>query len=122
MLKIVYKPVGMTPYELSLKIKKRDPSIKKIAYVYRLDPMAHGEILILINEFCRLTNYYVHLKSYKIYEYSVLFGLNTDTLDILGNITDNQVLDFVRYGYFNVEGRSLMSCFGLTEQMAVNND
>ena len=94
MLKIVYKPVGMTPYELSLKIKKRDPSIKKIAYVYRLDPMAHGEILILINEFCRLTNYYVHLKSYKIYEYSVLFGLNTDTLDILGNITDNQVLDF----------------------------
>ena len=37
-------------------------------------------------------------------------------------VSYNQVLDFVRYGYFNVEGRSLMSCFGLTEQMAVNND
>jgi oxidase EvaA len=37
-------------------------------------------------------------------------------------VSYNQVLDFVRYGYFNVEGRSLMSCFGLTQQMAVNND
>ena len=37
-------------------------------------------------------------------------------------VSYNQVLDFVRYGYFNIEGRSLMSCFGLTEQMAVNND
>jgi dTDP-4-dehydro-6-deoxy-alpha-D-glucopyranose 2,3-dehydratase len=37
-------------------------------------------------------------------------------------VSYNQVLDFVRYGYFNVEGRSLMSCFGLTEQMGMNND
>ena len=37
-------------------------------------------------------------------------------------VSYNQVLDFVRYGYFNVEGRSLMSCFGLADQMAVNND
>ncbi len=37
-------------------------------------------------------------------------------------VSYNQGLDFVRYGYFNVEGRSLMSCFGLTQQMAVNND
>jgi oxidase EvaA len=37
-------------------------------------------------------------------------------------VSYNQVLDFVRYGYFNIEGRSLMSCFGLTEQMGMNND
>tara|TARA_B100000315_G_C14519997_1_gene561075 strand:- start:452 stop:1468 length:1017 start_codon:yes stop_codon:yes gene_type:complete len=37
-------------------------------------------------------------------------------------VSYNQVLDFVRYGYFNVEGRSLMSCFGLAGQMVVNND
>jgi dTDP-4-dehydro-6-deoxy-alpha-D-glucopyranose 2,3-dehydratase len=37
-------------------------------------------------------------------------------------VSHNQFLDFVRYGYFNIEGRSLMACFGLTEQMAVNND
>jgi oxidase EvaA len=36
-------------------------------------------------------------------------------------VSYNQVLDFTRYGYFNIEGRSLMSCFGLTNQMAVND-
>jgi oxidase EvaA len=36
-------------------------------------------------------------------------------------VSYNQILDFTRYGYFNIEGRSLMSCFGLTNQMAVND-
>ena len=36
-------------------------------------------------------------------------------------ISYNQVLDFTRHGYFNIEGRSLMSCLGLTKQMVVNN-
>jgi tRNA pseudouridine(55) synthase len=94
MLKIVYKPVGITPYQLSLKIKQKYPYIQKIAYVYRLDPMAHGEILILINDSCKLTNDFVKLNSYKIYEFSILFGITTDTLDILGNITDNTIKNF----------------------------
>ena len=94
MLKMVYKPVGMTPYELTLKIKKKYPYIKKIAYVYRLDPMAHGEILILINESCKLTNKFIQYNSYKIYEFSILFGVSTDTLDILGNILENKISNF----------------------------
>jgi len=36
-------------------------------------------------------------------------------------VSFNQVLNFTRYGYFNIEGRSLMSCFGLTNQMAASN-
>ena len=91
---MIYKPVGITPYQLTLKIKEKYPKIKKIAYVYRLDPMAHGEILILTDDTCKLTNYYVKLKSYKIYEFSVLFGVKTDTLDILGNILENNICNF----------------------------
>lgn len=91
---MIYKPVGITPYQLTLKIKEKYPKIKKVAYVYRLDPMAHGEILILTDEECKLTNYYVQLKSYKIYEFSVLFGIKTDTLDILGNILENNICNF----------------------------
>ena len=91
---MIYKPVGITPYQLTLKIKEKYPKIKKVAYVYRLDPMAHGEILILTDEECKLTNYYVQLKSYKIYEFSVLFGIKTDTLDILGNILENNICSF----------------------------
>jgi len=94
MLKMIYKPVGITPYELTLKIKEKYPNIKKISYVYRLDPMAHGEILILTDEECKLTNYYVKLKTYKIYEFSVLFGVKTDTLDILGNILENNIKNY----------------------------
>lgn len=84
----------MTPYELTLRIKKKYPDIKKIAYVYRLDPMAHGEILILINQSCNLINKFVKMKSDKIYEYSILFGVKTDTLDILGNVLENNILQF----------------------------
>lgn len=91
---MIYKPIGMTPYELTLNIKKKYPEIKKIAYVYRLDPMAHGEMLILIDKKCNLINDFVRMNSYKIYEYSVLFGIKTDTLDILGNINENKILDF----------------------------
>ena len=84
----------MTPYELTLKIKKMYPDIKKIAYVYRLDPMAHGDILILINNSCNLINNFIKMKTDKIYEYSILFGVKTDTLDILGNILDNNINNF----------------------------
>jgi tRNA pseudouridine(55) synthase len=94
MLKMIYKPIGMTPYELTLKLKKMYPNIKKIAYVYRLDPMAHGEILILINQSCNLINNFIKMKTDKIYEYSILFGVRTDTLDILGNILDNNIKNY----------------------------
>lgn len=46
---------------------------------------------------------------------------NLDLRDDYMWISYNQVLDFTRYGYFNIEGRSLMSCFGLTNQMAVKD-
>ena len=94
MLKVVYKPIGLTPYELTLKIKNKYPFIKKIAYVYRLDPMAHGEILILINDSCKLTNIYVKKNYKKIYEFTVLFGVKTDSLDIMGNIIENKIKNF----------------------------
>ena len=50
MPKMVYKPVGITPYELIQKLKIKYPNYKKVAFTGRLDPMAHGEMLLLITK------------------------------------------------------------------------
>tara|TARA_A100001015_G_scaffold320185_1_gene445684 strand:+ start:1279 stop:1995 length:717 start_codon:yes stop_codon:yes gene_type:complete len=84
MLKLVYKPVGLTPYELVKNVRKRYPKYKKIAFAGRLDPMAHGYMLLLIDEHCKLMDNYLNLE--KSYEYQIIFGITTNTYDIMGNI------------------------------------
>lgn len=92
MPKMVYKPVGITPYELIQKLKIKYPNYKKVAFTGRLDPMAHGEMLLLINEECKKLPQY--LSFHKTYEYTILFGASTDTYDILGNVSKCQVSDY----------------------------
>ena len=84
MLKLVYKPIGLTPNELISNIKKKYPEYNKIAFAGRLDPMAHGYMLLLINEHCKLMNNYLNLE--KSYEYQIIFGVTTNTYDIMGNV------------------------------------
>ena len=56
--------------------------------------MAHGEILILVNDSCKLTNIYVKRNYKKIYKFTILFGVKTDSLDIMGNIIENNIKNF----------------------------
>lgn len=81
-----YKPIGMTPNEHMDIIKKRD-SIEKLCFVGRLDPMAHGLMIYLKNEECKKMNSY--LASKKTYNFKILFGIETDSYDILGKIMKN---------------------------------
>ena len=92
MIKLVYKPIGLTPCELIEKVKKKYPKNKKIAFAGRLDPMAHGYMLLLINETCKLMNNYLNLE--KSYEYKIIFGINTNTYDIMGNIENYNIQDY----------------------------
>lgn len=80
----IYKPVGMTPLELIESIRKDKPELaeQKMAFAGRLDPMAEGEMLILIGEECKNRKKYERLD--KKYEFEVLFGVSTDTYDVLG--------------------------------------
>ena len=82
MPKEVYKKIGQTPLELLNDIKSKNKDIKKISFAGRLDPMAHGTMIVLINDECKLQEKYIGLS--KTYEFEILFGFKTDTYDILG--------------------------------------
>ena len=48
----VYKPLYLTPYQLIQQLKKNYPEYanEKIGYAGRLDPLAHGVLLLMIGE------------------------------------------------------------------------
>ena len=80
----VYKPKGMTPLEVIEKLRITYPELKdkKISYAGRLDPLAHGVLLLVIGEETKQKEKYLALP--KTYEFEMIFGLETDTYDILG--------------------------------------
>lgn len=82
-----YKKIGETPLEAvkRFKIENIEHSSKKISYAGRLDPMAHGILILLIGDSCKLQNS-IHQIS-KVYRFKLLIGVSTDTYDILGLIT-----------------------------------
>ena len=58
----------------------------RVTYAGRLDPLAHGLMLLLTGEDVYHKESYLKLD--KVYEVDVLFGMTTDTYDILGMIDD----------------------------------
>jgi len=82
----IYKPVGMTPLQAIIAVKNHLPELKteKITYAGRLDPLAHGVLLLLIGEATKQREEYMALP--KTYEFEVLLGIETDSYDILGYV------------------------------------
>lgn len=79
-----YKKVGETPLQV-LEAYRKETNLPKeipLSYAGRLDPMAEGELLILIGDECKHQKKYTSLD--KEYEVEVLFGFSTDTGDALG--------------------------------------
>lgn len=81
------KPKGYTPLELVKEYKKEKNIKGKVCFAGRLDPMAHGKMILLVKEECKLMNHYCNLN--KTYEFVVLFGARTDTYDLLGKILES---------------------------------
>lgn len=81
---VCYKKVGETPLDLIKRIKRENPVHKetKMAYAGRLDPMAEGLVLLIAKE--ELKNFDSYLTLDKEYRAEVLFGVSTDTYDLLG--------------------------------------
>lgn len=86
----VYKSVGETPLDCLINLK--DCGIiadrTKATYCGRLDPMAHGYLLIAVGDNLKDMENYNKDKKYSV---SVLVGVSTDTTDCLGII--NSVSD-----------------------------
>ena len=84
---VLEKAVGETPLQVLEKFRSSRPDLELVpmAYAGRLDPMASGKLLILIGEECKQQDKYFGLD--KEYEFEVLFGVSSDTADVLGLIT-----------------------------------
>ena len=80
---IIEKPRGCTINEFIEKYKKKY-KIKKLCFCGRLDPMARGKILILIDDECKMVQKYLQYD--KIYQFEICFGFQTDSDDFLGII------------------------------------
>lgn len=84
-----HKNVGETPLELLERLRMERPELKDevLSYAGRLDPMAEGEMLVLVGE----KENKEHKKYFgydKEYVATFLVGMTTDTGDALGLITD----------------------------------
>lgn len=83
---VLEKVVGETPLSCVEAYRNIHPELKgiPIAYAGRLDPMASGKLLILLGDECKIQERYHGLD--KEYEFSVLFGIESDTHDVLGRL------------------------------------
>lgn len=82
----IEKLIGETPLQATerLRIESNLPKNIPLSYAGRLDPMASGKLLVLIGEECKQQEMYHALD--KEYEFSILFGISSDSGDILGII------------------------------------
>ncbi len=81
---LVNKQEGETLASLLERVRAERSLPKEIPLTYagRLDPMAEGLVLVLTGEMCKKKDEYLGLD--KTYEFEVLFGVSTDTFDVLG--------------------------------------
>ncbi|HBI25378.1 MAG: tRNA pseudouridine synthase B [Candidatus Wolfebacteria bacterium GW2011_GWC2_39_22] len=80
----IYKPLGWTPLQALDALRKVRPELQdaKMTYAGRLDPMAEGVLVVLVGEAVHTKEEYTKLD--KTYEADIMFGIGTDTHDLLG--------------------------------------
>lgn len=86
---VLDKAVGQTPLEVAEAWRQTKPEMQGVplAYAGRLDPMASGQLLVLIGEECKKQEQYHDLD--KEYRVSMLFGASSDSGDVLGLIKES---------------------------------
>jgi tRNA pseudouridine(55) synthase len=89
---VLEKEVGETPLSCTEAWRTNRPDLAGIplSYAGRLDPMASGKLLVLIGEECKKQTDYHGLD--KEYEFSVLFGIASDTHDVLGRLNTSSTV------------------------------
>lgn len=84
---LVDKPRHLSPVQAIARAKALDSSLapRRIGYAGRLDPLATGLLVLLLDERNRAAHEFNHLD--KRYELELVFGLQTDSFDLLGLAT-----------------------------------
>ena len=86
---VVDKPEGWTSFDVVRKIKKL-LNIKKVGHTGTLDPMATGVLPLCLGKATKIARFIT--ESQKNYEGVILFGIETDTYDITGQVIQKQPL------------------------------
>lgn len=93
---VLDKKVGETPLECMEKWRMAETTDAyrgiPLAYAGRLDPMASGKLLVLIGDECKVQEKYHGLD--KEYAFEVLFGVSSDSGDVLGLVSACDVPPF----------------------------
>jgi tRNA pseudouridine55 synthase len=82
----LYKNLGETPRERLERLRQQKPLYERevLSYAGRLDPMAEGVMLCLVGQANKRREEYLDLS--KEYTVDILFGVSTDTYDVLGKV------------------------------------
>jgi tRNA pseudouridine(55) synthase len=81
---LCWKPKSITPLQQLEELKKQRNHKGKACYAGRLDPMAQGYMIYLFGEATKQCTKFMQLS--KIYEFDIVCGISTDSLDCLGII------------------------------------
>ena len=84
-MKLIYKTIGETPLEALENLRQNEPDLKEetLSYIGRLDPMAEGEMIVLVGkEENQKRDEYLNFDKEYVAEF--LVGFSTDTGDLLG--------------------------------------
>ena len=95
---IVNKDTGITMGELVKEYKENHPDVKKACFCGRLDPMARGQVLLLLNNNCKKMPDY--LNKDKVYQFEIILGLTTGTTDFMGEPSYHFNIDYNKTNSF----------------------
>ncbi|MGC9367422.1 MAG: tRNA pseudouridine(55) synthase TruB [bacterium] len=84
---LVDKPRGITSRKV-VDLFQNKLEIKKIGHAGTLDPLASGLLILLVNKATRLSG--VFSSTDKIYEFTLCFGVQTDTDDLEGTVINRK--------------------------------
>jgi tRNA pseudouridine55 synthase len=86
----VYKPTGMTSFDVVRKIKKISNN-KKVGHCGTLDPEASGVLPVCIGRATKSIEFI--MEDYKVYEAELKLGVVTDTYDREGTIIEEKSIE-----------------------------
>ncbi|KXT29113.1 tRNA pseudouridine(55) synthase [Candidatus Phytoplasma oryzae] len=84
---LIYKKKGISSHDVVQQIKKKF-NLTKAGHTGTLDPFAEGLLIVLVNNFTKLSFLFENLD--KTYEGIILFHKKYDTLDITGRLIDQK--------------------------------
>lgn len=90
---VVDKPEGYTSRDI-VNIVCKKLSTKKVGHTGTLDPIATGVLVLCIGKSLKLTELLVSTK--KEYIATMRLGIETDTLDITGNVVDKKNIPYLK--------------------------